>query len=473
MVARHRAQTAFSVGQRAFAATASVAASLDESFSTEMDGSQFQGLSGPSWHGIAMSHSAVMALSLAATTILVVAFLTLLIFKKRRGQLYVNKFDCDMRDQRCSIREQSIKISYSSAKLQPDNQEVDRLKLSKHKSVGKVPFKAKGLLERRASNISLTLDLGSLESFDLDAPSDDEKNVVHLLTSLSRPLSRRTLWTCLENAQTLHEEFSLIPANYSRRLEIQGASAKNRYRSIWPNDRTRVVLRTHSRLDHERYVNANYIKGFNDQPRAFIAAQGPMANTVSDFWAMVWQERCAAVVMMTSLRERQVVKCEPYLPTACHQWVQHGDIWVSVRSATTAPVDGYAVREVELRRAGGAERREVRHLWMCGWPDNQAPPGVAEQLVALVMETRRVCVGVEAAPLLVHCSAGLGRTGCFIALAICVEGLLREREGDSDCVDVLRTVARMRLDRGGMVQTAEQYELVHRALVRFESKLAK
>uniref|UniRef100_A0A131YY91 protein-tyrosine-phosphatase n=1 Tax=Rhipicephalus appendiculatus TaxID=34631 RepID=A0A131YY91_RHIAP len=317
--------------------------------------------------------------------------------------------------------------------------------------------KTRRLLERRGSNASLTLDLNKASQNGRISPNGGKDRCQDpYLRRASRRLTRSQLQACLSNVTALHSEFWDIPMNHPERAEIAGCGAKNRYRSILPNEHSRVRLRHGV---EEEYINANYLSGYGGKPRAYIATQGPLAHTVADFWAMVWQERAPAIVMITNLVEDAKVKCEKYLPEGRGVY---GPFTVEV--VQTSARDGYTLRELILQKSG--EQRRVQHLWYTAWPDHRAPASPT-QLLSLALEVEQLQAR-SPGPIVVHCSAGIGRTGCFVASSI---GIRQLREENS--VDVLAIVCALRRDRGGMVQTAEQYEFVHRTLCLFERELPR
>lgn len=323
--------------------------------------------------------------------------------------------------------------------------------------------KTRGLLERRGSNASLTLDLNKASQNGRVSPNGAKDRCLDpYLRRASRRLSRAQLRACLSNVTALHSEFWDIPMNHPERAEIAGCGAKNRYRSILPNEHSRVRLLRGSAVAEEEYINANYLCGYGGAPRAYIATQGPLAHTVADFWAMVWQERAPVIVMITNLVEDAKVKCERYLPEVQGTY---GPFQVEV--VRTSLRDGYTLRELTVQKNGEERsRRQVQHLWYTAWPDHRAPES-PQQLLSLALEVERLRTRCpRAGPVVVHCSAGIGRTGCFVASSI---GIRQLREENS--VDVLAIVCALRRDRGGMVQTAEQYEFVHRTLCLFEREL--
>ncbi|XP_046979201.1 tyrosine-protein phosphatase non-receptor type 7-like isoform X1 [Schistocerca americana] len=328
----------------------------------------------------------------------------------------------------------------------------------------------KGLLERRGSSASLTIELhpsshGRTDGHVPVVTPTRECTTDEFLLSAGNVLSRRQLRASLRDVRALHREFWELPSNHPERAYVAGSGTKNRYRSILPNERTRVCLPPASPLADPltTYINANYVRGFDSEEKAYIATQGPLPHTVSDFWLMVWSEGSTVIVMITKLWEKGRPKCERYFPEdEADEPSVYGDI--EVRITATCPRDGYTLRELIVTR--GDETRRILHLWYDTWPDH-ATPSSAQALVAMASEVAEYRqVGSGDPPVVVHCSAGIGRTGCFIAVAVGMAQLLH-----NDNVDILGIVCQMRYDRGGMIQTAEQYEFVHRALCLFEGSL--
>uniref|UniRef100_A0A8C9VCJ5 protein-tyrosine-phosphatase n=1 Tax=Scleropages formosus TaxID=113540 RepID=A0A8C9VCJ5_SCLFO len=330
------------------------------------------------------------------------------------------------------------------------------------------PFRMKptaGLQERRGSNVSLVLDmsaLGSVEPLSSGVAPGRESAATEYLQSAGRPLTRQQLHDIVLHTQSLHAEFAEIPMNFvdPKELDIPTHGTKNRYRSILPNPHSRVILKTKNTYDPlSSYINANYVRGYLGDEKTYIATQGPMINTVNDFWQMAWQEDCPVIVMITKLKEKNE-KCVLYWP---EKRGIYGKVEVLVDSVREC--DHYTVRHLMLQQGG--QSRSVKHYWYTSWPDHKTPDSAQPllQLMAEVEQDRQSPGG--RGPIIVHCSAGIGRTGCFIATTIGCRQL--QEEG---VVDVLAIVCQLRADRGGMIQTGEQYEFVHHALRLFESRLS-
>ncbi|XP_036432931.1 receptor-type tyrosine-protein phosphatase R isoform X2 [Colossoma macropomum] len=330
------------------------------------------------------------------------------------------------------------------------------------------PFKMKpaaGLQERRGSNVSLVLDmsaLGSVEPLNCGVVTPRERAAQEYLQSAGRTLSRQQLRDVTINTQALHAEFAEIPMNFvdPKDLDIPSHGTKNRYKTILPNPHSRVFLKSKNSCDPlSSYINANYIRGYPGDEKAYIATQGPMINTVNDFWQMAWQEDSPVIVMITKLKEKNE-KCVLY-------WPEKRGIYgkVEVLVSSVRECDHYTVRTLTLKQGG--QSRKVHHYWYTSWPDHKTPDsaGPLLQLMTDVEETREA--SASHGPVIVHCSAGIGRTGCFIATTIGCRQLRLE-----GVVDVLSIVCQLRVDRGGMIQTGEQYEFVHHALSLYESRLS-
>nr|XP_060617079.1 receptor-type tyrosine-protein phosphatase epsilon-like [Anolis sagrei ordinatus] len=228
---------------------------------------------------------------------------------------------------------------------------------------------------------------------------------------------------------------------------------KNRYKSILPYDGSRVVLQTSD--GKADYINASYIDGYR-APKRFIAAQGPLPGTVQDFWRMVWQEKTPVIVMLTGLVEQNKRKCDQYWPPDVQ--AEYGDITVTLSNTWAVP--GIVARTFSLKKAGTVTPRKVEHFQCLQWPDHGLPRDPAGLLWLLEEVDRQASEAPSAAPIVVHCSAGVGRTGTFIAL----DSLLKMGRSEGQ-VDVFRCVQRMREQRASMVQTKGQYAFLYEALL--------
>uniref|UniRef100_A0A3B3QAE7 Receptor-type tyrosine-protein phosphatase U n=1 Tax=Paramormyrops kingsleyae TaxID=1676925 RepID=A0A3B3QAE7_9TELE len=223
---------------------------------------------------------------------------------------------------------------------------------------------------------------------------------------------------------------------------------------IFPHidDRHRVKLHPLLGDPNSDYINANYIDGYH-RSNHFIATQGPKQETVYDFWRMVWQENCFSIVMITKLVEVGRVKCCKYWPDDSEMY---GDIKITLLKTET--LAEYTVRTFALERRGYSAKHEVRQFHFTSWPEH----GVPYHATGLLAFIRRVKSSTppDAGPIVVHCSMGAGRTGCYIVLDVMLD--MAECEGVVDIYNCVKTLCSRRIN---MIQTEEQYIFIHDAIL--------
>ncbi|XP_060758858.1 receptor-type tyrosine-protein phosphatase O isoform X2 [Neoarius graeffei] len=229
---------------------------------------------------------------------------------------------------------------------------------------------------------------------------------------------------------------------------------KNRYTNILPYDFSRVKLICMHNDEGSDYINANYIPGYKS-PREYIATQGPLPETRNDFWKMVMQQNSHVIVMLTQCNERRRVKCDHYWPFT-DEPVSYGEITVEMLSESESPE--WTIRNFRLSYAD--EVQDVLHFNYTSWPDHGVPTVNAIESILQFVQLVRQQVNRTKGPVTVHCSAGVGRTGTFIALDRLMQHI-REHE----YADILGMVSEMRSHRLSMVQTEEQYVFIHQCVL--------
>ncbi|XP_011267774.1 tyrosine-protein phosphatase Lar isoform X7 [Camponotus floridanus] len=232
-------------------------------------------------------------------------------------------------------------------------------------------------------------------------------------------------------------------------------ASKNRYANVIAYDHSRVILQTVDGMPGSDYINANYCDGYRKQ-NAYVATQGPLQETFGDFWRMCWELRTSTIVMMTKLEERTRIKCDQYWPTRGNLSETYGQMTVTINDIQELAT--YCIRTFHVCRAGYSERREIKQLQFTAWPDH----GVPEHPAPFLQFLRRVrSLNVpDSGPLVVHCSAGVGRTGCFIVIDSMLERIKHEK-----MIDIYGHVTCLRAQRNYMVQTEDQYIFIHDALL--------
>lgn len=274
------------------------------------------------------------------------------------------------------------------------------------------------------------------------------------------------------------DRFESIPYNKQDQSELPDyarGKVLNRYGDILPNPRTRVHL---TQLPDDRgsdYINANFVTNFFKN-KAWIASQGPTQRTLAAFVRMLWEYKVPAVVMLTRLKEGTKAKCEPYFPAKLNATIAFERIEVTLKKSERK--DGYVENVLMLSR--GAEKRIVTQFWYTSWPDHGVPTNdegeiFTREMILLVLTVRahRKKLGNSTAPFVVHCSAGVGRTGAFIAIDHAIDAYKQRVR-----LDLNDVVVTMRQCRMAMIQHTVQYCFVHAAardyiLGKLELKAAK
>ncbi|XP_015930334.2 tyrosine-protein phosphatase 10D isoform X2 [Parasteatoda tepidariorum] len=227
---------------------------------------------------------------------------------------------------------------------------------------------------------------------------------------------------------------------------------KNRFTNILPYDHSRVKLMPSDDEEGSDYINANYIPGYNS-PREFIVTQGPLHSTRDDFWRMIWEQNCRAIVMLTRCVEKGREKCDHYWPYDT-QPAYYGDIQVTILNESQ--YSKWTISEFKVSR--GDQSRIVRHYHFTTWPDFGVPD--PPQTLVKFVRTFRDRIPPDNKPVVVHCSAGVGRSGTFIALDHILQKIQKH-----DYVDIFSIVYEMRKERVWMVQNEQQYICIHQCLM--------
>lgn len=244
----------------------------------------------------------------------------------------------------------------------------------------------------------------------------------------------------------------------SRAGTVEANQNKNRYPYIVPYDYCRVRLSVQNQNPFSDYINASYVPGGGTE-RDFICTQGPLPHTVADFWRMVWEQNVQIIVMVTALRHKDIVLCEKYWPLEPGT-VQHGHIQVTTVNRQQGP--DYCITTINLRQRDCPTDRTVTHYCYPSWPDC----GVPKDPASLCNFTDHVRQHLDTLPRLgpavVHCSAGVGRSGTFVALL-----WLMQLSARGIRPDVKAAVEDLRLHRMWMVQKLQQYIFVYQCLLHW------
>ncbi|KAM8907520.1 tyrosine-protein phosphatase non-receptor type 9 [Lycaon pictus] len=252
-----------------------------------------------------------------------------------------------------------------------------------------------------------------------------------------------------------------------------GNLEKNRYGDVPCLDQTRVKLTKRSGHTQTDYINASFMDGYK-QKNAYIGTQGPLENTYRDFWLMVWEQKVLVIVMTTRFEEGGRRKCGQYWPLERDSRIRFG--FLTVTNLGVENMNHYKKTTLEIHNTEERQKRQVTHFQFLSWPDYGVPSSAASLIdfLRVVRNQQRLAVssmGVRAKgqcpepPIVVHCSAGIGRTGTFCSLDICLAQL--EELGT---LNVFQTVSRMRTQRAFSIQTPEQYYFCYKAILEFAER---
>ena len=268
---------------------------------------------------------------------------------------------------------------------------------------------------------------------------------------------KKTIDKLLEDENALENEYINLGGEtlrYECRFaQLDQNRIKNKYKFIYPYDTSRVVLQKVGKDVYSDYINASNIPG-TYVGENFIAAQGPKVNTIQDIWRMVFEQKIVNIVMVTNCIEGGKLKCEEYFPPKegkTNEYAQY-----KVKTISMSNFVGHITRVLKIESP--TESKQVKHFHFTAWPDHDVPSLHDEllQFIGYVQEN----ITQSEAPILVHCSAGVGRTGTFITLFNLRAAILKGKP-----ISIYYLVHEMREHRPHMVQTFRQYKFIYLAVL--------
>ncbi|KAM7541885.1 hypothetical protein Aperf_G00000015117 [Anoplocephala perfoliata] len=234
---------------------------------------------------------------------------------------------------------------------------------------------------------------------------------------------------------------------------------KNRYRDIIPYDETRILLESESTGD---YINADYVKVNEVPSRRYILTQGPLPQTVGHFWQMVWEQKSPAIIMLNRFTEKGTLKCFDYFPVY-PQTLVFPDSKTSVTCISEENKGLYALRTLELVNKENNETHQVLHFHYTRWPDFGVPD-YSSSMLNLLWDVRRTgALDDPDRPAIIHCSAGVGRSGTFVLIDLALTMI--EKQNSMEGLDLPQLLIQLRQCRMGIIQTAQQLRFSYTAVI--------
>ncbi|XP_065103240.1 tyrosine-protein phosphatase non-receptor type 1 [Paramisgurnus dabryanus] len=260
-------------------------------------------------------------------------------------------------------------------------------------------------------------------------------------------------WTAVY--QEIRLQSSDLPCKIAKLPENRG---RNRYRDVSPFDHSRICLE----IGNNDYINASLIS-VEEAQRNYILTQGPLPNTCGHFWEMVWEQRCRGVVMLNRVIEKGSIKCAQYWPQREEREAVFEDTNLKLTLVSEDVKSYYTVRLLELENLSTQETREILHFHYTTWPDFGVPESPASFLNFLIKVRESGCLSPDHGPVVVHCSAGIGRSGTFCLVDTCL--LLMSQRKDPSSVRIREVLLEMRRYRMGLIQTADQLRFSYLAVI--------
>lgn len=255
--------------------------------------------------------------------------------------------------------------------------------------------------------------------------------------------------------QEIRQQSSELPCKLAKLPENK---TRNRYRDVSPFDHSRIRLQ----LGTNDYINASLIS-VEEAQRSYILTQGPLPNTCGHFWEMVWEQRTRGVVMLNRVIEKGSIKCAQYWPPREEKEAIFEDTNFKLTLVSEDIKSYYTVRQLELKNMSTQETREILHFHYTTWPDFGVPESPASFLNFLFKVRESGCLNSDQGPVVVHCSAGIGRSGTFCLVDTCL--LLMSIRKDPSTVRIREILLEMRHYRMGLIQTADQLRFSYLAVI--------
>jgi len=327
---------------------------------------------------------------------------------------------------------------------------------------------------RKDSSSDLNSSVNSEKWEDIYAKLISESNIIgstweELAENLSKHIEETTLidkeWEYLQRKDDLitRNEFlftaALQPAN----------KAKNRYLNILPYDTTRVKLTVADPTSTD-FINANWVKSGE---RTYICTQAPLEHTVDDFYKMLWETNTRTIVMLTRFAELGRIKAHDYLPRLGEGKTKFGEIEAEILSEEPSKDETYLIRKIKISK--GTETHNIIHFHFISWPDHGVPE-ISEPLLDMAIIADQLTPPTQDTPTVVHCSAGVGRTGTYVIINSILEIItnhMKLKPNTPPIINMAKTLHDLRSMRSGLVNHIDQYVFCYKTILSHVQHLIK
>ncbi|XP_043830535.1 tyrosine-protein phosphatase non-receptor type 2-like [Dromiciops gliroides] len=319
-------------------------------------------------------------------------------------------------------------------------------------------------LASSTSGTSVTLSSTSLVSVESRCTDEEEEEEGMLKWGyLSERMTMESEFQVWEATRGWHQAFLEVSDRCYDYTSQVGRSLENRSRNRYAN----VSPYDHSRMQGEdeqnNYINASFVM-VEEAQRKYILTRGPLPNKCSHFWLMVWQQNSRAVIMLNHLVENNNTKCSQYWPLCQGQTLLFKEMGISVCMLKEEVRISFTVHFLRLKSTMMREVRSVFHFHYTGRADFGVPKALASFLSFLFMVRESGCLNDEQGPAVIHCSAGIGRSGIFALVNTCL--VLMEKREDPFCLNIRQVLVNLRKYRMGLIQTPKQLRFFYMAVIK-------
>lgn len=285
---------------------------------------------------------------------------------------------------------------------------------------------------------------------------EDSSKIVKEFSEINEKNQWHSVYQRIKDASEAEARKSNYTINESKKVHNRRL---NRYRDVNPYDHSRIILK--KQLCDSDYINANLVK-LERAKRHYILCQGPLEHTVGHFWLMIWEQQSKAILMLNKIIEKKQIKCHLYWPKKEGQKLELPDVGLTVEFLTAENYKNFSKRLFRVTDVESTKSREVVQFHYTQWPDFGVPSSPIAFLQFLKQVRDSGVLDEHVGPPVIHCSAGIGRSGTFCLVDCSL--VLIDKEGENK-VSVQDILLELRKYRMGLIQTYDQLTFSYEAII--------